>query len=178
MLEQGPGKNWSWFHTPRQEKKRSFILSKKVSQLQQDQCFLLSIFRLCLKESRNTPFVPSSLLMLQSWVTSENPGSHTSKPPSLPQDTLCSSSSFQFPQPTANLAALQVGKSYIAVPAPKSFHFLSEDCKVPLVLVLLFLITPLFKSPSCAVSFLLPMYKEEFRSPFALSQEVRGFIPG
>lgn len=172
MLEQGPGKNWRWFHTPRQEKKRSFILSKKVSQLHQDQCFLLSIFRLSLKESRNTPFIPSSLLMLQSWVTSENPGSHTSKPPSLPQDTLCSSSSFQFPQPTANLAALQVGKSYLAVPAPKSFHFLS-----PLVLVLLF-ITTLFNSPSCAVSFLLPMYKEEFRSPFALSQEVRGFIPG
>lgn len=29
-----------------------------MSQLQQDQCFLLSIFRLYLKESRNTPFIP------------------------------------------------------------------------------------------------------------------------
>lgn len=58
MLEQGPGKNWSLFHTPRQEKKISIILSKKMSQLQQDQSVLLSIFRLLLKESRNTPFVP------------------------------------------------------------------------------------------------------------------------
>lgn len=59
MLEQGPGKNWSWFHTSRQDKTRSIIFSKKQSQLQQDQCFLLNIFRLCLKESRNTPsFVP------------------------------------------------------------------------------------------------------------------------
>lgn len=147
-----------------------------MSRLQQDQCFLLSIFRLCLKESRNTPFVPSSLLMLQSWVTSEKPGSHTSKPPSLPQDTLCSSSCFQFPQPTLSLAALQVGKSYVAFPAPKPFHFLSEDCRVPLGLVLLFPITPLFNSTSCVVSFLLPVHKEEFRSSFALSQEVRGFI--
>lgn len=38
--------------------------------------------------------VPSPLLMLQSWVTSENPCSHTYKPPSLLQHSFCSTSRF------------------------------------------------------------------------------------
>lgn len=143
-----------------------------MSHLWQDQCFLLSRFRLCQKESRETHCSQLSADAAEL--------SHLWKPVFTHIQTSLTATRLillQLPGSPAYIKPCCPSGREILPCCPSSNILLHLYCvqrtaPVLLVLVPLFLISP----SCCATAFLLTRYKEEFSSPFALSQAVRGFI--